>query len=322
MAIRSILSLVLLGIAANVAAQTWPTKPVRIIAAYAAGGAMDMTARVIAPILADSLGQSVVVENRVGGAGLVGAELVARSAPDGHTILLYADAYTIAPALFAKLPFDPVKDFVPVTQMISGPHILVGHPSVPAATLAELIDYVKRNPGKLAYGSPGNGTPQHLAAEMFKAMAGGLQITHVPYKGGGQVIGDVVAGQIPLASLGMPPVVPHVKAGKLKAYAVTSKTRARLLPDVPTFDESGLTGFETVQWWGPAVPAGTPAPVVKRIYDEFLKALANPGLAERYNQAGLEVTPSASPEAFAAFIKVEMERWPPVVKAAGAKVDN
>ena len=322
MAIRSILSLVLLGIAASVAAQTWPTKPVRVIAAYAAGGAMDMTARVIAPILADSLGQSVVVENRVGGAGLVGAELVARSAPDGHTILLYADAYTIAPALFAKLPFDPVKDFVPVTQMISGPHILVGHPSVPAATLAELIDYVKRNPGKLAYGSPGNGTPQHLAAEMFKAMAGGLQITHVPYKGGGQVIGDVVAGQIPLASLGMPPVVPHVKAGKLKAYAVTSKTRARLLPDVPTFDESGLTGFETVQWWGPAVPAGTPAPVVKRIYDEFLKALANPGLVERYNQAGLEVTESASPEAFAAFIKVEMERWPPVVKAAGAKVDN
>jgi len=322
MAIRSILSLVLLGIAASVAAQTWPTKPVRVIAAYAAGGAMDMTARVIAPILADSLGQSVVVENRVGGAGLVGAELVARSAPDGHTILLYADAYTIAPALFAKLPFDPVKDFVPVTQMISGPHILVGHPSVPAATLAELIDYVKRNPGKLAYGSPGNGTPQHLAAEMFKAMAGGLQITHVPYKGGGQVIGDVVAGQIPLASLGMPPVVPHVKAGKLKAYAVTSKTRARLLPDVPTFDESGLTGFETVQWWGPAVPAGTPAPVVKRIYDEFLKALANPGLVERYNQAGLEVTPSASPEAFAAFIKAEMERWPPVVKAAGAKVDN
>jgi tripartite-type tricarboxylate transporter receptor subunit TctC len=322
MTIRLILSAIALCLAAGAQAQTWPAKPVRIVAAYAAGGAMDMTARVVAPILADSLGQSVVVENRVGGAGLIGAEMVAKSAADGHTILLYADAYTIAPSLFAKMPFDPVKDFVPITQMISGPHVLVGHPSVPAANLQELIDYARKNPGKLAYGSPGNGTPQHLALEMFKAQSGGLQITHIPYKGGGQVIGDVVGGQVPLASLGLPPTVPHIKSGKLKAFAVTSKTRSRLLPDVPTFDESGLAGFETVQWWGPAVPAGTPAPVVKRLYDEFVKALANPALVERFNQAGLEVTPSASPEAFTAFIKVEMERWPPVVKAAGAKVDN
>jgi tripartite-type tricarboxylate transporter receptor subunit TctC len=322
MTTRLILAFVALGVAAAVQAQTWPTKPVRIVAAYAAGGAMDMSARVIAPLLAESLGQSVVVENRVGGAGLVGAEMVAKSPPDGHTIILYADAYTIAPSLFAKMPFDPVKDFIPLTQMISGPHILVGHPSVPAANLQELIDYARKNPGKLAYGTPGNGTPQHLAAEMFKSMSGGLQITHIPYKGGGQVIGDVVGGQVPLASLGLPPSVPHIKSGKLKAFAVTSKTRSRLLPDVPTFDESGLAGFETVQWWGPAVPAGTPAPVVKRLYDEFVKALANAALVERYNQAGLEVTPSASPEAFTAFIKAEMERWPPVVKAAGAKVDN
>jgi tripartite-type tricarboxylate transporter receptor subunit TctC len=322
MTTRLILAFVALGVAAAVQAQTWPTKPVRIVAAYAAGGAMDMSARVIAPLLAESLGQSVVVENRVGGAGLVGAEMVAKSPPDGHTIILYADAYTIAPSLFAKMPFDPVKDFIPLTQMISGPHILVGHPSVPAANLQELIDYARKNPGKLAYGTPGNGTPQHLAAEMFKSMSGGLQITHIPYKGGGQVIGDVVGGQVPLASLGLPPSVPHIKSGKLKAFAVTSKTRSRLLPDVPTFDESGLAGFETVQWWGPAVPAGTPAPVVKRLYDEFVKALANAALVERYNQAGLEVTPSASPEAFTAFIKAEMDRWPPVVKAAGAKVDN
>jgi tripartite-type tricarboxylate transporter receptor subunit TctC len=319
---RLILSTIALCLAAGAQAQTWPTKTVRLVAAYAAGGAMDMSARVIAPILAESLGQSVVVENRVGGAGLIGAEMVAKSAPDGHTILLYADAYTIAPSLFAKLPFDPVKDFIPITQMISGPHILVGHPSVPAANLQELIDYAKKNPGTLAYGTPGNGTPQHLAAEMFKSMSGGLQITHIPYKGGGQLIGDVVGGQVPLASLGLPPSVPHIKAGKLKAFAVTSKTRSRLLPDVPTFDESGLAGFETVQWWGPAVPAGTPAPVVKQLYDEFVKALGNQALVARYNQAGLEVTPSASPEAFTAFIKAEMERWPPVVKAAGAKVDN
>ena len=304
------------------AAQTWPTKPVRFVLGYAAGGAMDMSARVIGPIMSESIGQPIVVENRTGGAGNIAAEAVARAAPDGHTILFYADAYTIAPSLFAKLPFHPVNDFVPVTQMISGAHILVGHPSVPANTLQELIAYARANPGKLAYASPGNGTPQHLAAELFKGIAGNLNITHVPYKGGGQAIGDVVGGQIPLASLGLPPTAGHIKAGRLKAFAVTSKVRQRLLPDTPTFQEAGVPGFETVQWWGPAVPAGTPAPVVKKIYDEFLKAMRNPKLIDRYNGAGLEVTPSASPEAYTAFIKAEIARWAPVVKASGARVDN
>jgi tripartite-type tricarboxylate transporter receptor subunit TctC len=302
--------------------QAWPNKSIRLVAAYAAGGAMDMSARMIAPLLAESLGQAVVVENRTGGAGNIGAELVAKSAPDGYTVLMYADAYTIAPSLFTRLSYDPVKDFIPITQMVTGAHILVGHPSVPAANLAELIAYVKANPDKLAYASPGNGTPQHLAAELFKSIAGNLRITHVPYKGGGQAIGDVVGGQVQLASLGLPPTVPHIRAGKLRAYAVTSRVRQRLLPDTPTFQEAGVPGFETVQWWGPAVPAGTPAPIVKRLYDEFVRAMRNPALIERYNAAGLEVTPSASPEAFSAFIKAEIERWAPVVKSTGAKVDN
>jgi tripartite-type tricarboxylate transporter receptor subunit TctC len=305
----------------SAAAQNYPTKPVRLVLGYAAGGAMDMSARVIAPILQESMGQPVIVENRTGGAGNIGAEAVAKSAPDGYTVLFYADAYTIAPSLFAKLPYDPVKDFIPITQMISGAHVLVGHPSVPAANLAELIDYARKNPGKLAYASPGNGSPQHLAAELFKSLAGGLEITHVPYKGGGQAIGDVVGGQVPLASLGLPPTVPHIKAGKLKAFAVTSKMRQRLLPDTPTFQEAGVAGFETLQWWGPAVPAGTPAPVVQRLYVEFVKALRNPALVERFNAAGLEVTPSVSPEAFVAFIRAEIERWAPIVKKSGAKVD-
>jgi tripartite-type tricarboxylate transporter receptor subunit TctC len=306
----------------SLAAQTWPTKPVRLVLGYAAGGAMDMSARVLSPIMSESIGQPVVVENRTGGAANIAAEAVARSDPDGHTILFYADAYTIAPSLFSKLTYDPVKDFVHVTQMVSGAHILVGHPSVPANTLQELIAYAKANPGKLAYGSPGNGTPQHLAAELFKSLAGGLNITHVPYKGGGQAIGDVVGGTIPLASLGLPPTVGHIKAGKLKAFAVTSKARQKLLPDTPTFQEAGVSGFETVQWWGPAVPAATPQPVVTRIYDEFVKAMRDPRLVQRYNGAGLEVTPSASPEAFTAFIKAEVGRWAPVVKASGARVDN
>jgi tripartite-type tricarboxylate transporter receptor subunit TctC len=309
-------------LAAPLAAQTWPTKPVRFVLGYAAGGAMDMSARVIGPIMTESIGQPVIIENRTGGAGNIAADAVARADADGHTILFYADAYTIAPSLFARLTFDPVKDFVHVTQMISGAHILVGHPSVPANTLPELIAYAKANPGKLAYASPGNGTPQHLAAELFKNIAGNLNITHVPYKGGGQAIGDVVGGTVPLASLGLPPTAGHIKAGRLKAFAVTSKVRQKLLPDTPTFQEGGVPGFETVQWWGPAVPAGTPAPVVKKIYDEFVKAMKNPKLIERYNGAGLEVTPSASPEAFTGFIKAEIDRWAPVVKASGARVDN
>jgi tripartite-type tricarboxylate transporter receptor subunit TctC len=303
-------------------AQPYPSKPIRLILAYAAGGAMDLSGRVIAPILQEQMGQPVIVENRTGGAGNIGAEAVAKAAPDGYTILFYADAYTIAPSLFARLTYDPVKDFIPITQMVSGAHILVGHPSVPANTLQELIAYAKANPGKLAYGSPGNGTPQHLAAELFKSIAGGLQITHVPYKGGGQAIGDVVGGTIPLASLGLPPTLPHIKAGKLKAFAVTSKARQKLLPDTPTFQEAGVPGFETVQWWGPAVPAGTPAPIVKRLYDEFVKALRNPAFVERVGVAGLEATPSASPEAYAAFIRAEVARWAPVVKSTGARVDN
>lgn len=303
-------------------AQEYPNRPIRLILAYAAGGAMDLSGRVIAPILQQQMGQPVIVENRTGGAGNIGAEAVAKAAADGYTILFYADAYTIAPSLFAKLNYDPVKDFIPITQMVSGAHILVGHPSVPANTLPELIAYAKSNPGKLSYGSPGNGTPQHLAAELFKSLAGNLDIQHVPYKGGGQAIGDVVGGTIPLASLGLPPVMGHIKAGKLRPFAVTSKARQPLLPDTPTFAEAGIAGFETVQWWGPAVPAGTPAPIVQRLHQEFTKAMRNPAFVERLAAAGLAVTPSASPQAFSAFIRAEIDRWGPVVKKSGAKVDN
>ena len=317
-------ALALAASAASLAAlaQAYPAKPIRLVLAYAAGGAMDMSGRVIAPILQEQMGQPVIVENRTGGAGNIGAEVVARSAPDGYTILFFADAYTIAPSLFARLNYDPVKDFIPITQMVSGAHILVGHPSVPANTLTELIAYAKANPGKLSYGSPGNGSPQHLAAELFKALAGNLDIQHVPYKGGGQAIGDVVGGTIPLASLGLPPVMGHIKAGKLRPFAVTSRARQPLLPDTPTFAEAGIAGFETVQWWGPAVPAGTPAPIVQRLYEEFTKAMRNPAFVDRLAAAGLAVTPSASPQAFGAFIRAEIDRWGPVVKKSGARVDN
>ncbi len=320
---KSIVALLVSAFALGTAcAQSYPGKPIRFVTAFPPGGGTDLTARLIAPILSESLGQPVVVENRPGGAANIGAEYVARSAPDGYTILLYVDAYTIAPSLFAKLRYDPVNDFIPITNMVSGAHVLAGHPSVPANTLRELVEYAKQNPSKLAYASPGVGQPQHLAMELVKRMSGGLQITHVPYKGGSLALQDVLAGQVPLTMQGLAILLPHIKADKLKAFAVTSKARQRLLPDVPTFQELGFAGFETVQWWGPAVPAGTPAPIVQRLHDEFVKALRNPTLIERFSNMGLEVTPSTSPKAFAAFIEDEIVRWRPVVKAAGAKVDD
>jgi tripartite-type tricarboxylate transporter receptor subunit TctC len=318
---RRLLTLLACALPLAVAAQTFPVKAIHIVVPYAAGGAMDLTTRSLAAVMTESLGQSVVVENRTGGGGLIGTDYVAKAAPDGYTLLMYADANTIAPAIYTKLNHDPIKDFAPITNTIFGTHIIAGHPSVQANTLKELIELAKRQPGKLAYGSPGSGTPQHLAGELFKQQAGGLDIAHVPYRGGGQLIVDLVAGQVPLGLIGLPPTLPHIKAGKLKVFAVTARTRSRSLPDVPTVEEAGLPGYETVQWFGPVAPAGTPKAVVDKLFNEFVKALRNPAVVERLTAAGLEVVPSASPEAFGEFIRAEFARWPAIVKAAGAKVN-
>jgi tripartite-type tricarboxylate transporter receptor subunit TctC len=312
----ALLAAALLPLAA--AAQSFPNRPVHLVVPYAAGGAMDLTARSLAAVMPESLGQQVIVENRTGGGGLIGTDYVARAAPDGYTVLMYADANTIAPAIYPKLNHDPIKDFAPVTNTILGTHIIVGHPSVKANTLKELIELARREPGKLSFGSPGTGTPQHLAGELFKQQAGGLDIQHVPYRGGGQLIVDLVSGQVPLGLIGLPPTLPHIKAGKLKVFAVTARKRSASLPDVPTVEEAGLAGYETVQWFGPVVPAGTPRPVIDRLFAEFTKALRNPVVAERLRGAGLEVAPSASPEAYGEFIKAEFARWPAIVKSAGS----
>ncbi|MGH8741897.1 MAG: Bug family tripartite tricarboxylate transporter substrate binding protein [Burkholderiales bacterium] len=319
--LQAIAAAAALAAALPLAAQTWPTKPIRIIVPYAAGGAMDMTTRALAAVMTEPLGQSVIVENRTGGGGSVGTDAVARAAPDGYTVLMFADANVIAPYIYSKLNHDPIKDFAPVTNTIIGSHIIAGHPSVPANTLKELIALAKREPGKLAYGSPGTGTPQHLAGELFKQQAGNLQITHIPYRGGGQMIVDLVAGQVPLGLIGLPPTMPHIKAGKLKVFAVTSRKRSPSLPDVPTVEEAGLPGYETVQWFGPVVPAGTPRPVIERLFAEFVKGLRHPAVVDRLTKAGLEIAPSASPEAYGEFIRAEYARWPAIVKAAGAKAD-
>jgi tripartite-type tricarboxylate transporter receptor subunit TctC len=280
---------------------------------------MDMTTRALAAVMTESIGQSVVVENRTGGGGMIGADYAARAAPDGHTLLMYADANAISPAIYRKLNHDPINDFAPITNTILGTHIIVGHPSVQANTLKELIELAKKPGSKLSFGSPGTGTPQHLAGELFKQQAGKLDIVHVPYRGGGQLIGDLLAGQVPLGLIGLPPTLPHIKAGKLKVFAVTARTRSSSLPDVPTVEEAGLPGYETIQWFGPVAPAGTPKPVIDRLYAEFVKALKHPAVVERLGKAGLEIAPSASPEAYGEFIRKEAARWPAIVKAAGVE---
>lgn len=302
-------------------AQEFPTKPVRLIVPYPPGGVMDVTARAFATPMADILKQQVVVENRPGAGGNIGTDLAARAEPDGHTVLIFADTNVIAPALYRKLNHDPVKDFAPVTLLVTGSHVLVAHPSVPVTDVKSLIEHAKRNPGTLSYATPGNGTAQHLGGEMFKSAAGGLQIAHVPYKGGGQAIVDVVGGQVPLAMLGMAPALPHIKAGRLKALAVTGKTRVPILPDVPTLDESGLTGFETVQWYGPSVPAGTPAAVIARLHEAFVAASKAPSVERSMKDIGLTISTSPTPADFGAYIAREVARWPAIVKAAGARVD-
>jgi len=311
----AILALVWIG----AGAQQFPTKPIHLVSPYAAGGAMDLTARSLAAVMSETIGQSVVVENRTGGNGLIGTDYVSKAAPDGYTLLMYADANAIAPAIYKKLNHDPVAGFAPITNTILGTHLIVGHPSVPANSLKELIELARKPGSNLTFGSPGTGTPQHLAGELFKQQAGGLDITHVPYRGGGQLITDLVGGQVPLGLIGLPPTLPHIKAGKLKVFAVTARKRSASLPDVPTVEEAGLPGYETIQWFGPVAPAGTPKPVIDKLYQHVVQALRNPAVVERLTRAGLEVAPSASPQAYGEFIRAEVARWPAIVKAAGVE---
>jgi len=302
-------------------AQDFPNRPIRMIVPFPPGGVMDVTTRAVAAPLQESLGQSVLIENRAGGGGNIGTEVVARSAPDGYTLLVIGDHTTIAPALYSHLSYDFLKDFAPITNLVTGSHVLVAHSSLAINNVQQLIAEAKKHPGQLSYASPGSGTAQHLGAEMLKTMAGGLEITHIPYKGGGQAITDVVAGQVKLGMLGLAPALPHIKSGKLKALGVTGTKRVAVLPDVPTIAESGLPGFVTLQWYGVAAPAGTPQPVIRKLYAELVKALQHPATVERLTAVGMEVAPSASPAEYAAFIREDMAKWPAVVKSAGARVD-
>lgn len=307
--------LVVAGAAAAVG-QTWPTRPIRVIVSYAPGGVTDVVARLVAQPLSEALGQSVVVENKPGANGMIGSEIVAGSAPDGYTLLMYVDGNTVLPSIMKKMPFAPLKAFAPITVLGSGSHVIVAHPTLPVHSLPELIAYAKAHPGDLSYASPGLASPQSLSLEAIKK-ASGIDIVHIPYKGGGQAIADVASGQVKLGVLGMAPVLPHIKSGKLVALAVTGGKRSPLLPDVPTVAEAALPGFETVQWQGIAAPAGTPPQIIGRIHDELVRIMATPAVVERLKSIGMDNSTSPTPDDFRRMIESDLQRWPAIVQAAG-----
>lgn len=307
------------GLAAPAAAQWSPSQPIRVIIPYAAGGTSDIIARVMAEPLRERLGQPLVIENRPGGATQIGTSLVATAKPDGYTILLVANTFTINPSLFSKLPYDSLKDLAPITYAGVTPHTLVVNPGLPVTTLTELLDHARKNPDKLSYGSVGNGTSFHIGTEELK-MLSGTQMTHIPYKGMGQVLADVMGGSIQLAFANTPNAAPLVKSGKLRAIAVAHPKRVHQLPDVPTVDEQGFPGFTSNSGFMFLAPGGTPAEILDRLNTEFVAVLKSPAVYDLLTEQGVEVV-GTSREETAAFIRSEMKKYAKVVEFSGAKVD-
>ena len=300
-------------------AQNYPNRTVTIVAAFPPGGTVDLLSRVLAQKMAEEWKQAVIVENKPGGSGIVGSQAVMRAAPDGHTLMVVPITHVTNAALQSSLPFDPIKDFTPISLIASSPILLVANQSMPFNNVRELVAYAKANPGKLNCGSGGNGTSQHLACELFKTMAG-VDIRHVPYKGNAAAMTDVIGGQIELLFDQMATAVPHVKSGKVKPLAVTTQGRSPALPEVPTVAESGVPGFETTAWFGMVGPAGMPKDVVGKIQGEIAHAMANPVIKERLASQGLTLL-GGPPAEFQVFLKDELGKWAKVVKASGARID-
>jgi len=298
----------------------YPTKPIRIVVPFPAGGTTDILARAVGQKLTETNGQPVLIDNRPGAGGNIGAELVAKSPPDGYTLLMgTVGTHAINPSLYAKMPYDHQKDFAPVILVAGVPNVLVINPSVPANSVQELIAYGKANPGKLNFASSGSGTSIHLAGELFKTMSG-VQMTHIPYKGSAPAIADLLGGQVQIMFDNLPSALPQIKAGKLKALAVTSAQRATALPDVPTIAEAGLPGFEASSWFGLLAPAGTPKEVIVKLNTEVAKWLASPEAREKLAAQGA-IAAGKTPEDFTQHIVAETAKWQKVVKESGAKVD-
>ena len=317
---RTLLAAATFAFALTAAAQQWPAKPIKIIVPYPPGGTSDILARAVGQKLQETWGQPVVVENKPGATGNIGADFVAKSPPDGYTVLL-ADigSLAIAPSVVHTLPFDPVKDFAPVVMVAYSPHLLVVHPSVPAKDVKELIALAKAKPDTLNFAVSGLGGANHLAGIDFEQRAK-IKWAYIPYKGGAQALTDMVGGQSQVMFNGMLATYPFVKDGKLKALAISSAKRFPAVPDIPTVAESGMAGFETGSWQGIVAPAGTPPEIVRKMHGEVMKILATPDMKDRLDKAGAEVR-AMTPEQFGQFIRSEKDRWAKVVKESGAKFD-
>jgi len=301
--------------------QDWPSRPVHLVVPYAPGGPVDLSARLIAPKLQQALGQPVVVENKPGAGGNIGADFVAKSSPDGHTLVMGAIAtHAINPALYPKLAYDPVRDFRHIALLVQVPNVLVVNNELPARSVAELVALAKRQPGKLDFASGSTGSTGHLAGELFKQMTG-TELVHVPYKGSAPAVADLLAGRVHLMFDNLASAAPNIQAGKLRALAVTTVRRSSFLPELPTLDESGLKGFEMTTWWGLMAPAKTPQPVVDRISQEALRAIESPDLRERWRAMGSELPGVRTPAEFTAFVERERKLYAELVKRSGATVD-
>jgi tripartite-type tricarboxylate transporter receptor subunit TctC len=301
-------------------AQRYPAKPVRIVVPVAPGGATDIIARTVASRLSVAWSQQVLVDNRPGGGSNIGFEVASKAPADGYTLLLAQPAFTVNVSLYKKLTYDPMRDFSPVTLAATGANVLVVHPLVPARTLKDLIALAKARPGQLSYASSGNGTTPHLSGELFKSMAG-VNILHVPYRGASASVIDLIGGHVDMAFVSLSSVVPQLKANRLRGLATTSAQRSALMPDLPTFAEAGLKGYEVSGWYGFLVPAGTSRDIIARLHADITKALAHPDVLQTLNGVGLEAVKANSPDEFGAFIRAEISKWANVVQQSGAKAD-
>lgn len=298
--------------------QTYPTKPIRLIVPFAPGGGNDIIARIVGQKLGESWGQQVVIDNRPGAGGNIAAEIAAHAIPDGYTLFQFNIANAIAPSIFRRLAYDPIKDFASITLMASAPFVLAVNPATPARSIGELIGLARTRPGTLTYASGGNGSSSHLAGELFRLLAR-IDIVHVPYKGGGPALIDLMAGQVTMYFASVPAAMPHLKAGRIHALAVTGARRSKILPDLPTAAEAGVSGYEASAWYGLVAPAGIPPAILRKLHAEIVRLLNHPDVGGRLESQGADVIAS-TPSDFARHIKSEVARWAQVVKLSGARV--
>jgi tripartite-type tricarboxylate transporter receptor subunit TctC len=316
----SALLAIALGLAATTAqAQAWPSKPIRMVVPFPPGGGIDTVARIVAPKMSEFIGQPIVIENRSGAGGTVGTEVVARAAPDGHMLLATFASHAMNATLYRDLSYDTERAFAPISLIATVPNILVVHPSLPAKTVADLVALARKRPGEINYASVGNGTPAHLSAELFNMMAG-VKMTHVPYKGAAASVIGMITGEAQLTFTTVLIALPHIKAVKLRPLAVATLARTPMLPDVPTVDESGLKGYESIAWYGLLAPAGTPGPVIERLNADLVRSLQTPEVRDNLQRQGTDIVAS-SPARFAQVIREDIAKWTKVVKATGVKAD-